>query len=168
MRQIQIPDHGQLERLLRPHLRSRPAGHHPFRRQRAGKSTTMAAFIAALIPDQSLLHFRNTTEAGSSSASRDKGALRQAAKRGHCYSLLEVMNSREQRIWVGVHLEQVANRDNKVNITPFALVDVPEHQTHGSAAAGETRRRQGPGARLYRSEGRQPELGASRSPSSIR
>jgi chromosome condensin MukBEF ATPase and DNA-binding subunit MukB len=33
----------------------------------------MAAFIAALIPDQSLLHFRNTTEAGSSSASRDKG-----------------------------------------------------------------------------------------------
>jgi chromosome partition protein MukB len=27
------------------------------------------------------------------------------------------MNSREQRIWVGVHLEQVANRDNKVNIT---------------------------------------------------
>ena len=92
----------------------------------AGKSTTMAAFIAALIPDQSLLHFRNTTEAGSSSASRDKG-LYGKLQRGHCYSLLEVMNSREQRIWVGVHLEQVANRDNKVNITPFALVDVPEH-----------------------------------------
>ena len=85
----------------------------------AGKSTTMAAFIAALIPDQSLLHFRNTTEAGSSSASRDKG-LYGKLQRGHCYSLLEVMNSREQRIWVGVHLEQVANRDNKVNITPFA------------------------------------------------
>lgn len=31
----------------------------------AGKSTTMAAFITALIPDQSLLHFRNTTEAGA-------------------------------------------------------------------------------------------------------
>lgn len=31
----------------------------------AGKSTTMAAFITALIPDQSLLHFRNTTEAGT-------------------------------------------------------------------------------------------------------
>lgn len=92
----------------------------------AGKSTTMAAFIAALIPDQSLLHFRNTTEAGSSSASRDKG-LYGKLQRGHCYSLLEVMNSREQRIWVGVHLEQVANRDNKVNITPFALVDVPEN-----------------------------------------
>ena len=69
----------------------------------AGKSTTMAAFIAALIPDQSLLHFRNTTEAGSSSASRDKG-LYGKLQRGHCYSLLEVMNSREQRIWVGVHL----------------------------------------------------------------
>ena len=39
----------------------------------AGKSTTMASLITALIPDQTLLHFRNTTEAGSSSASRDKG-----------------------------------------------------------------------------------------------
>ena len=39
----------------------------------AGKSTTMAAFITALIPDQTLLHFRNTTEAGSSQSSRDKG-----------------------------------------------------------------------------------------------
>ncbi|MGL5947472.1 MAG: chromosome partition protein MukB [Aeromonas sp.] len=90
----------------------------------AGKSTTMAAFIAALIPDQSLLHFRNTTEAGSSSASRDKG-LYGKLQRGHCYALLEVHNSREQRLWVGVHLEQVANRDHKVNITPFALVDMP-------------------------------------------
>ncbi|WP_409422782.1 chromosome partition protein MukB [Pseudaeromonas sp. ZJS20] len=90
----------------------------------AGKSTSMAALITALIPDQSLLHFRNTTEAGSSSASRDKG-LYGKLKRGHCYALLDVVNSREQRIWVGVHLEQVANRDNKVNITPFAMLDVP-------------------------------------------
>ncbi|VTN15389.1 Structural maintenance of chromosome-related protein [Raoultella terrigena] len=29
----------------------------------AGKSTTMAAFVTALIPDLTLLHFRNTTEA---------------------------------------------------------------------------------------------------------
>ena len=91
----------------------------------AGKSTTMASLITALIPDQTLLHFRNTTEAGSSSASRDKG-LYGKLQRGHCYSLIEVVNSREQRIWVGVHLEQVANRDHKVNITPFALLDVPE------------------------------------------
>lgn len=32
----------------------------------AGKSTTMAAFVTALIPDLTLLHFRNTTEAGAS------------------------------------------------------------------------------------------------------
>ena len=93
----------------------------------AGKSTTMASLITALIPDQTLLHFRNTTEAGSSSASRDKG-LYGKLQRGHCYSLIEVVNSREQRIWVGVHLEQVAHRDHKVNITPFALLDVPEHR----------------------------------------
>ncbi len=91
----------------------------------AGKSTTMASLITALIPDQTLLHFRNTTEAGSSSASRDKG-LYGKLQRGHCYSLIDVQNSRDQRIWVGVHLEQVANRDNKVNITPFALLEVPE------------------------------------------
>ncbi len=91
----------------------------------AGKSTTMASLITALIPDQTLLHFRNTTEAGSSSASRDKG-LYGKLQRGHCYSLIDVRNSRDQRIWVGVHLEQVANRDNKVNITPFALLEVPE------------------------------------------
>jgi chromosome condensin MukBEF ATPase and DNA-binding subunit MukB len=39
----------------------------------AGKSTTMAAFVTALIPDLTLLHFRNTTEAGATSGSRDKG-----------------------------------------------------------------------------------------------
>ena len=39
----------------------------------AGKSTTMAGFVTALIPDLTLLHFRNTTEAGSTGGSRDKG-----------------------------------------------------------------------------------------------
>lgn len=39
----------------------------------AGKSTTMAAFITAMIPDLTLLHFRNTTEARATSGSRDKG-----------------------------------------------------------------------------------------------
>ncbi|WP_232818175.1 chromosome partition protein MukB [Zobellella maritima] len=86
----------------------------------AGKSTTMAAFIAALIPDLSLLHFRNTTEAGSQSGSRDKG-LYGKLQRGHCYSLIEVDTSQGERVWFGVHLEQVANRDNKVNLTPFSV-----------------------------------------------
>ncbi|MFO6422086.1 chromosome partition protein MukB [Motilimonas sp. KMU-193] len=91
----------------------------------AGKSTTMAAFITAMIPDQTLLHFRNTTEAGSSNASRDKG-LYGKLKAGPCYSLLQVRNSYDQLIWLGVHLEQIAGRDKKVNITPFALTDLPE------------------------------------------
>ena len=42
----------------------------------AGKSTTMAGFVTALIPDLTLLHFRNTTEAGSTGGSRDKGVTR--------------------------------------------------------------------------------------------
>ena len=50
----------------------------------AGKSTTMAAFVTALIPDLTLLHFRNTTEAGATSGSRDKG-LHGKLKAGVCY-----------------------------------------------------------------------------------
>ena len=57
---------------------------------------------------------------------RDRG-LYGKLQRGHCYSLIDVLNSKGQRLWFGVHLEQVANRDNKVNITPFALIDVPAH-----------------------------------------
>ncbi|RPH29015.1 chromosome partition protein MukB [Buttiauxella warmboldiae] len=90
----------------------------------AGKSTTMAAFVTALIPDLTLLHFRNTTEAGATSGSRDKG-LHGKLKAGVCYSLLDVMNSRHQRVVVGVRLQQVAGRDRKVDIKPFAIQGLP-------------------------------------------
>lgn len=78
----------------------------------AGKSTTMAAFITALIPDQTLLHFRNTTEAGSSQSSRDKG-LYGKLQPGACYAALDVVNSRNQRLLFAVKLQQVAGRDKK-------------------------------------------------------
>lgn len=92
----------------------------------AGKSTTMAAFITSLIPDQSLLHFRNTTEAGSSQASRDKG-LYGKLQPGVCYSALEVVNSRKQRLVFAVKLQQVAGRDKKVDIKPFLVQGLPSH-----------------------------------------
>lgn len=90
----------------------------------AGKSTTMAALITALIPDQSLLHFRNTTEAGSSSASRDKG-LHGKLKPGSCYSAIRVINSRQQHLLFGVHLQQIAGRDKKVEIKTFVIQNLP-------------------------------------------
>ncbi|QUJ66260.1 chromosome partition protein MukB [Photobacterium sp. GJ3] len=90
----------------------------------AGKSTTMAAFITSLIPDQSLLHFRNTTEAGSSAASRDKG-LHGKLKPGACYSALDVVNSKNQRVIFAVKLQQVAGRDKKVDIKPFLIQGLP-------------------------------------------
>ncbi|KNC08940.1 cell division protein MukB [Klebsiella sp. RIT-PI-d] len=90
----------------------------------AGKSTTMAAFVTALIPDLTLLHFRNTTEAGATSGSRDKG-LHGKLKAGVCYSVLDVINSRHQRVVVGVRLQQVAGRDRKVDIKPFAIQGLP-------------------------------------------
>ncbi|MDZ7278878.1 chromosome partition protein MukB [Pantoea eucrina] len=90
----------------------------------AGKSTTMAAFVTALIPDLTLLHFRNTTEAGATSGSRDKG-LHGKLRAGVCYSVLDVINSRHQRVIVGVRLQQVAGRDKKVDIKPFSIHGLP-------------------------------------------
>ena len=93
----------------------------------AGKSTTMAGFVTALIPDLTLLNFRNTTEAGSTSSSRDKG-LYGKLKAGVCYAVLESVNSRGQRVITGVRLQQIAGRDKKVDIRPFSLQNVPFDQ----------------------------------------
>ncbi|PWK97785.1 condensin subunit MukB [Pantoea allii] len=90
----------------------------------AGKSTTMAAFVTALIPDLTLLHFRNTTEAGATSGSRDKG-LHGKLRAGVCYAMLDVVNSRHQRVVVGVRLQQIAGRDKKVDIKPFSIYGLP-------------------------------------------
>ncbi|RIY32825.1 chromosome partition protein MukB [Psittacicella hinzii] len=87
----------------------------------AGKSTTMAAFITALIPDLSLLHFRNTTEAGSTSSSRDRG-LHGKLKSGVCYAALECENSRGETLVFGVRLQQVAGRDKKVDLKLFSIM----------------------------------------------
>ncbi|ATW31416.1 chromosome partition protein MukB [Candidatus Hamiltonella defensa] len=86
----------------------------------AGKSTVMAAFVTALIPDLTLLHFRNTTEAGATTGSRDKG-LHGKLKAGICYCILDVSNSKQQRLLVGVRLQQVSGRDRKVDIKPFSI-----------------------------------------------
>lgn len=90
----------------------------------AGKSTTMAAFVTALIPDLTLLHFRNTTEAGATSGSRDKG-LHGKLRAGVCYAMLDVVNSRHQRVVAGVRLQQIAGRDKKVDIKPFSIHGLP-------------------------------------------
>ncbi len=90
----------------------------------AGKSTTMAAFVTALIPDLTLLHFRNTTEAGASGGSRDRG-LHGKLKAGVCYAVLEAENSRHERILMGVRLQQVAGRDKKVDLKTFSLLNLP-------------------------------------------
>ena len=94
----------------------------------AGKSTTMAGFVTALIPDLTLLNFRNTTEAGSTSSSRDKG-LYGKLKAGVCYAVLESLNSRGQRVVTGVRLQQIAGRDKKVDIRPFSLQNIPATQS---------------------------------------
>lgn len=80
----------------------------------------MAGFVTALIPDLTLLHFRNTTEAGATSGSRDKG-LHGKLRPGVCYAALDTINSRNQRVIVGARLQQVAGRDKKVDIKTFSI-----------------------------------------------
>ncbi len=70
----------------------------------AGKSTTMAAFVTALIPDLTLLHFRNTTEAGATSGSRDKG-LHGKLRAGCLLFDTRCDQLRHQRVVVGVRLQ---------------------------------------------------------------
>ncbi len=83
----------------------------------------MAGFVTALIPDLTLLHFRNTTEAGSTGGSRDKG-LHGKLRPGVCYAVLDTINSRHQRILVGVRLQQIAGRDKKVDLKTFSIQGV--------------------------------------------
>lgn len=107
----------------------------------AGKSTTMAAFVTALIPDLTLLHFRNTTEAGSTSGSRDRG-LHGKLRPGVCYALLEVNNSKHQRVLCGVRLQQIAGRDKKVDIKPFIIQGLPTALTPTEAVTERLTERQ--------------------------
>ncbi|PIC11101.1 hypothetical protein CS367_24825 [Serratia marcescens] len=73
-------------------------------------------------PDLTLLHFRNTTEAGATSGSRDKG-LHGKLRAGVC-STLDVVNSRHQRVVVGVR-PAGSGRDRKVDIKPFTIQGLP-------------------------------------------
>jgi chromosome partition protein MukB len=58
--------------------------------------------------------------------------------------VLDVINSRHQRVVVGVRLQQVAGRDRKVDIKPFAIQGLPTsvQPTHCDGNAERT-----PGAR---------------------
>ena len=83
----------------------------------------MAAFVTALIPDLTLLHFRNTTEAGPPAAHAIKACTVSCAQ--GCVTRYSMINSRHQRVVVGVRLQQVAGRDRKVDIKPFAIQGLP-------------------------------------------
>lgn len=91
----------------------------------AGKSTVLAAFVTALIPDLGLLHFRNTTDVGASHGGRDKG-LYGKLQPGICYAVVEAVNSRKQRIMMGVRLQQLSGREHKIDLKSFILQDLPE------------------------------------------
>ena len=62
----------------------------------AGKSTTMAAFGTAPVPDLTPLHLRNTPETGATGGARGTG-LHGKQKAGLCFSVLGVINPHPPR-----------------------------------------------------------------------
>ena len=77
----------------------------------------MAAFITAMIPDLTLLHFRNTTEAGQHPVPVIKvctvNCVGRVLRHAGCGEL------RHQRVLVGVRLQQIAGRDKKSISNPL-------------------------------------------------
>ena len=59
--------------------------------------------------------------------------------------MLDTINSRHQRVVVGVRLQQVAGRDRKVDIKPFAIQGLPMSVQPTQLVTGNSERT--PGAR---------------------
>ncbi|MFI3256215.1 MAG: SbcC/MukB-like Walker B domain-containing protein [Psittacicella sp.] len=86
----------------------------------SGKSTTMAGFITALIPDLSLLNFKNTTEASQINSSKDKGLFGKLMQ-GSNYSILEAKNSFNDIIYFGVYSLKGSGINSSAELKPFII-----------------------------------------------
>ncbi len=88
----------------------------------SGKTTVMAAYITAMVPNQRLLNFPNITADGSS-AKGDAG-LWGRLEDGPAYTLIEWVTPRNQVLWAGVAL----TRGNmpSIEMKPFIVEGLPE------------------------------------------
>ncbi len=77
-----------------------------------------------VVVDRTVREFRKTTEDGVTVGSRAKG-LHGKRRAGVGDSMLETSNSRDQRVGVGVRLQQVAGPEVNVYFKLFAIQGLP-------------------------------------------
>jgi chromosome partition protein MukB len=87
----------------------------------AGKTTVMAAYVTAILPNQRLLSFKNIN--GVPSPRGDGGIWGRIGEDGICYSLIEWITPRGKSLWAGVAMTRgtMPSIDSK----PFIIHDLP-------------------------------------------
>jgi chromosome partition protein MukB len=88
----------------------------------AGKTTVMAAYVTAILPNQRLLSFKNI--GGSAPGARGDGGLwGRLGEDGICYSLIEWLTPRGKKIWAGVAMTR--GGIPSIDIKPVIIHDLP-------------------------------------------
>lgn len=87
----------------------------------AGKTTVMAAYVTAILPNQRLLSFKNIN--GGPSTRGDGGLWGRIGEFGTCYTLIEWVTPRGKNLWAGVAMTRagIPSVDSK----PFIIHDLP-------------------------------------------
>lgn len=88
----------------------------------AGKTTVMAAYVTAILPNQRLLEFKNAGGARS-----DSGMWGRLGQDGICYALIEWVPPRGKAVWAGVAL--IRGAMPAIDMTPIIIEDLPADAT---------------------------------------
>ncbi|MCK8682601.1 ATP-binding protein [Pseudomonas umsongensis] len=103
-------------------------------RNGAGKTTIMAAYVTAMLPNQRLLDFPNL--AGKSQAKSSDAGLWGRLGDGVCYSLIEWITPRASAFWAGVTLTRAGTPH--IDIKYFTIEGLPEEiRPHQAFLEGE-------------------------------
>lgn len=90
-------------------------------RNGAGKTTVMAAYVTAILPNLKLLSFKNVN--GTVAARGDGGLWGRIGEDGVCYALIEWITPRGKSMWAGVAMTRGSMPT--IDIKPITIHDLP-------------------------------------------
>lgn len=95
----------------------------------AGKTTVMAAYVSAILPNHRLLTFKNVN--GASGSRSDGGLWGRIGEDGICYSLIEWVTPKGKTLWAGVAMTrgQFPSIDSKLITIHDLSSDASAHDT---------------------------------------
>lgn len=88
----------------------------------SGKTTVMAAYVTAILPNQRLLSFKNINS-GAPAARSDGGLWGRLGGEGINYTLIEWITPRGQSLWAGVAMTRGAMLS--IDVKPITIHDLP-------------------------------------------